>query len=96
MSNREEYLAGTDPDDPHSFLRIESITYDISLAWHLRFFAASNHTYSVQAGDTFDPDTTWRSLADVIAMPTNRTMEIIRPVANDSPKFLRLVTPRMP
>lgn len=96
MSNREEYLAGTDPDDPQSFLRIESISYDNTPAWHVRFFAASNHTYSVQAADAFDPDTTWRSLVDIIAMPTNRTVEIIRPVANASPKFLRLVTPRMP
>ena len=96
VSNREEYLAGTDPDDPKSFLHIENIRYDNTPAWHLQFLAVSNHTYSVQAGDAFNSGAAWRSVADILAMPTNRTVEIIRPVANASPKFLRLVTPRIP
>jgi hypothetical protein len=94
--NREEYLAGTDPDDPQSYLQIESISYDNTPAWHLRFFAASNHTYSVQAGDAFDPGASWHAVADIPAMPTNRMVEIIHPVATASAKFLRLVTPRIP
>ena len=95
-SNREEYLAGTDPDDPQSFLRIESISYDNTPVWRLQFFAASNHTYCVQAGDAFSLDATWRSVADILAMPTNRAVEITRPFVGVSPKFLRLVTPRTP
>jgi hypothetical protein len=96
VNNREEYLVGTDADDPQSFLRIESISYDNTPAWHLRFLAAPNHTYSVQAGDAFNAGAIWRSVADIPAMPTNRTVEIIRPVTNASPQFLRLVTPRTP
>lgn len=96
VSNQEEYLAGTDPDDPQSFLRIESISYDNTSAWHLRFLAASHHTYSVQAGDAFNPGASWRSVADIIAMPTNRTVEITRSLVGVSSKFLRLVTPRAP
>jgi hypothetical protein len=95
-SNREEYLAGTDPDDPQSFLRIESISCDNIPAWRLEFLAVSNHTYSVQAGNTFSSGAVWRSVADVLAMPTNRTVQITRPLVDGSPMFLRLVTPRTP
>jgi hypothetical protein len=94
-SNRDEYLAGTDLDNARSFLRIESIRCDDSPAWHLQFLAASNHTYSVQAGDAFN-GAPWRSVADVVAPPTNRVVEIVRPMTGPPPKFLRLVTPRMP
>jgi hypothetical protein len=62
----------------------------------VQFLAVSNHTYSVQERDALNPQATWRSMADIPAMPTNRTVEIIRPVVDVSPKFFRLATPRMP
>jgi hypothetical protein len=96
ISNGREYLVGTDPSDPRSCLRIESIAHDNTETWRLRFFAASNHTYSVQERDALNPDATWRSAADIPAMPTNRTVEIVRPTFGASSKFLRLVTPRTP
>src|SRR5204863_3786135 len=48
VSNLREYLAGTDPNDPNSVLRINRCAYDQTNGWRLDFVAASNHTYSVQ------------------------------------------------
>ncbi len=93
-SNLEEYRAGTNPNDARSILRIESIRYDNSPAWRLQFIAASNRTYSVQATDALHPD--WHSLADVPAVPTNRVLEIIRPITNSTARFFRIATPRSP
>jgi hypothetical protein len=95
-SNRQEYLAGTDPEDAQSFLHIESIRCDDSPVWRVQFFAASNHTYCVQAADVLHPGANWHSVADVLAMPTNRIVEIVRPITNSTPKFFRVASPRSP
>jgi hypothetical protein len=95
-SNREEYLAGTDPEDAQSFLHIESIRCDDSPAWHVKFFAASNQTYCVQATDALHPGANWHSVADVPAMPAKRIVEIVRPITNSTPGFFRVATPRSP
>jgi hypothetical protein len=49
MSNRAEFLAGTDPTNPSSYLKIDSITADGMAT--LVFGAISNRTYSVQYSD---------------------------------------------
>jgi hypothetical protein len=95
-SNREEYLAGTDPEDARSFLHIENIRCDDSPAWRVQFFAASNHTYCVQATDALHPGANWHSVADVPAMATNRIVEIVRPITNSMLKFFRVASPRSP
>jgi hypothetical protein len=96
VGNRDEYLAGTRPDEAHSLLRIESIRRENALGWRLQFSAASNHTYSVQERDAFEPAAAWRRAADIPAMPTNRSVEIDRSGAGASPRFFRLATPRTP
>lgn len=96
VSNRDEYLAGTDPDDPRSFLRLESIRSQESPAWHLQFIATSNRTYCIQATDALDPGANWYSVADVPALPTNRIVEFVRPITNSAPVFFRIATPRAP
>jgi len=96
-SNLEEYRAGTDPNDANSFLRLESIRYDDSPAWHLQFVAGSNRTYSVQATEAF-PGTgaNWHTVLDVPALPTHRIVELVRPITNSVPAFFRVATPRSP
>ncbi|HTD87316.1 MAG TPA: immunoglobulin domain-containing protein [Candidatus Binatia bacterium] len=95
-SNREEYLAGTDPEDAQSFLHIESIHCDDRPAWHVQFFAASNHTYCVEITDALYPGANWHSVADVPAMPANRIVEIVRPITNSMSRFFRIASPRSP
>jgi hypothetical protein len=98
LTNLQEYLAGTDPLDNQSHLRIESIALTGgSSAISLRFLAASNKTYTiqqrtnVQAGD-------WNRHVDVLASPTNRLVEVFD--TNGPPpsfqRFYRLATPRVP
>jgi YVTN family beta-propeller protein len=85
-TNREEYLAGTDPLNPQSVLKLRLANLSV-----LEFEAISKKTYSVQWHSSLN-DQPWMKLADVIAMPTNRTVVI----TNTGAGFYRLVTPRMP
>jgi YVTN family beta-propeller protein len=98
QSNWQEYIAGTDPFDPRSNLRIESLilggqTHDELL---LSFEAVSNRTYTVQIRDRFDsgPWTRWK---DLVAYPTNRFVTLTNPLpAGTGSRAYRLVTPRAP
>jgi hypothetical protein len=91
MLNWQEYLAGTDPGDALSRLNLQ-VTANAPLS--LSFRAISNHTYSVQVAD--DPGiASWRTFADVVARPTNRTENMIDSTP-PSGRFYRLITPRQP
>lgn len=98
MKNREEYIAGTDPTNALSYLRVENIQSTTSTTQSVRieFNAISNRTYSVlfceQPGSP-----AWSPVTDVVAAPTNRTVQVFdqRPT-NAPPRYYRLVTPRNP
>jgi hypothetical protein len=93
LSNRQEYLAGTDPRDPASFLRITLVDTDFAApAALLSFNAASNKTYSVQYSDALP---TWSKLIDVESEVTNRFMQITDPTPNAESRFYKLVTPAL-
>ena len=97
LTNLQEYLAGTDPNDPNSVLRISRLVYDQTNGWRLNFMAASNHTYSVQAGQRVGNGYSLHSVADIPATQTNRSVEILPPVDGSGDQlFFRLVTPRQP
>jgi DNA-binding beta-propeller fold protein YncE len=94
----DELDAGTNPADPQSYLRIESVMLG-GLAngeLHLGFTAVSNHTYTVQSRDRFDSGP-WSRWVDVVAHPTNRFVTLTNslPGSAESRAF-RLVTPRAP
>jgi CotH kinase protein/Lamin Tail Domain/Immunoglobulin domain/Bacterial TSP3 repeat len=97
LTNAEEYEAGTDPIDPQSFLRIESLAADFESTGTvtIEFQAVTNRTYSLQYRDSLLPGL-WTKLTDVAAAPTNRLVQ-----ATDEPslvvpkRFYRLVTPRL-
>jgi len=88
MSNLNEYLAGTDPQDPNSVFHLDLIT-DTAGNLRLQFQAASNHTYSVQSATGLSG---WTEMTSVPAAPTNRTVNIpIAPIA--AQRCYRLATP---
>jgi hypothetical protein len=89
-TNLEEYQAGTDPTDPASVLRIESIHVGESVT--VEFPAVSNKTYTVQYTDDFNP-IEWLTLADVLPRSSNRTEVVIDPVSRNQ-RHYRVVTPR--
>ena len=92
MSNGAEYIAGTDPTNPLSFLGVSLAAGPLSAV--VSFGAISNRTYTVQFADTLGMSP-WQPLADVIARTTNRVETI--PDLNWTPRrFYRVVTPRQP
>ena len=97
FTNLQEFQIGTDPHDAHSNLQVE-IT--LSAESHarpvtLRFAAAAGHSYTVQCRDAF-PDSVWRKLVDVHALPTSRVAEITQPSAANGTSYYRVVTPQLP
>ena len=92
MSNLAEYLAGTDPTDPNSYLKINSTITPGTGA--VNFAVVSNRTYTVQYTDTL-PGVNWQKLADVISRPSNRVEVFIDPAWTTN-RFYRVVLPRQP
>jgi hypothetical protein len=94
MNNREEFLAGTDPRDPGSFLRIDSIaalTNSVSLG----FTAISNRSYSVLYRDDV-ASAPWQRLTNTLGRTTNRIETILDVRGTNRQRWYRLVTPKAP
>ena len=92
MSNRAEFLAGTDPANGASYLKIDSIS--TSVGARLVFGAISNRTYSVQYSD-LPGSALWFRLADIPARSTNR-IETIPDSGYATNRLYRLATPQQP
>jgi hypothetical protein len=92
-TNVEEYMAGTNPNDPTSYLRINSIAVGGNTS--LQFLAVSNKNYTVQFSDELGQ---WSTLAHVLQItnpPPVRSISITD--SNAAPqRYYRLVTPYQP
>lgn len=93
LSNWEEYVAGTDPTNALSFLRIERVT-NAPLATRIEFLLISNRTYSVEFTDDLSAGE-WFKLADVPARTNTGPASVRDPVAATN-RLYRLVTPAQP
>jgi hypothetical protein len=98
MKNWEEYIAGTDPTNALSYLRVENVWSGATSNQQVRikFNAVANKTYTVLSRDGLGAGS-WNRLADVVAESTDQVVEVPdeRPL-NSPPRFYRLVTPRLP
>ncbi|MBI5385503.1 MAG: lamin tail domain-containing protein [Verrucomicrobia bacterium] len=92
MLNWEENVAGTDPTNAASYLKIEGTNESVRAI--LAFGAVSNRTYTLQFTDQLEPSS-WSNLADVVAQTTNRTERIADPAFHPH-RFYRVVTPQQP
>ena len=92
LSNWQEYVAGTDPTDASSYLKVTVLAADGSAS--VAFGAVSNRTYTVQFTDGLG-EGAWSKLADVGARATNR-VEQIQDASHGTNRFYRVVTPRQP
>jgi Chitobiase/beta-hexosaminidase C-terminal domain/CotH kinase protein/Lamin Tail Domain/Bacterial TSP3 repeat len=92
MTNSQEYIAGTDPQDPLSYLSVDRI--DATGSARVSFQAVSNKTYTVQFRDVVNSGF-WTKLADVAAFSTNRTAVVLDP-DSVSRRFYRIITPQQP
>jgi hypothetical protein len=87
----QEFVAGTDPLDPSSALRLEPLT--ASDAPLLLFSAMSNHTYSLQYKEPTGL-TPWQTLLDLPAQKSNGPVAIPDLQPNSTARVYRVVTPR--
>jgi len=91
-TNGEEYTAGTDPQDPESYLKVDGIESTGSAT--LWFQAMSNKTYTVQYTDSLGSGL-WSKLEDIVARGANRTETVFDPFTG-AERYYRLATPRLP
>jgi len=90
MLNWQEYIAGTDPTNALSYLRVDLTSVPNGAA--IEFLAISNKTYAIEFNDTLHP-AQWSRLAEVPAAATNRLHSLIDSNAALHRAY-RLVTPR--
>ena len=91
MTDLQEYLAGTDPLNPSSALRLQLIHTNSSL---LRFTAIANHSYTIQYNDSLQAGT-WQRLIDITATPSTQIIQV-QDSTPRSGRFYRLHTPQLP
>lgn len=92
MNNSAEYIAGTDPTDASSCLKVTETKSAPGMS--LEFLAISNRTYSVLISAAMG-SSPWQKFADVPAQATNHLITL-SDLAGSTNRFYRLVTPRVP
>jgi YVTN family beta-propeller protein len=96
LTNGQEYRAGTDPRDPQSFFRVESILFAAEdAAIVIQFNAVSNRTYTLQYQSSLTGHA-WTKRADFVALPANRLVSITNAISESAARFYRLITPQTP
>ncbi|HEY0550948.1 MAG TPA: immunoglobulin domain-containing protein [Verrucomicrobiae bacterium] len=93
MSNRDEYIAGTNPTNALSVLKIVLTATNANV---LQFVAQSNISYSAQWRTNLSL-VLWNNLTSITAQPLVRTVQVNTAIAPPaSEKFYRVVTPLVP
>jgi len=94
MSNLQEYLAGTNPLDPQSSLKLRTQGLNPSTGRpQLAFTAVAGVGYTLQFSDNLASGV-WTKLRDFPEDPTTRTVIVNDPgAASSRSRFYRLVTP---
>jgi hypothetical protein len=92
MANWQEYVAGTDPTNALSYLKMDLLT--TSGGATLSFDTVSNRTYTVHYTDALGIGQ-WSKLVDVPAR-TNNSTESVFDLGYTNGRYYRLVTPRQP
>jgi len=93
LTNWQEFLTGTRPNDPGSCLKLSVVATPGGVA--VEFLAASNRTYRLlvhSAPVTAD----WNGLTNIPAHQTNRTIVIPVLPATEQGQYHRVVTPARP
>lgn len=91
LSNLQEYLAGTNPLDRNSVLKLE-VQPTVNGAG-LQFQAISNKSYTIQYLDRLGA-TQWLRFLDVSPAPTNRQIGVTN--QGGPSRFYRIATPQLP
>ena len=92
MNNRAEYLAGTDPTNSLSYLKVEQSVVPGTAA--VQFASISNRTYTIQFTDSLGAGS-WSKLEDILARPTNFVHQVADRAWTTN-RFYRVVLPAQP
>ena len=92
-NNLAEYLADTDPLDPKSYLKIESLRSENN-STVLTFLARSNRTYTVEFKESLSAGQ-WQTLTNVMVQTNSRLETIQDPYPVSNGRLYRLATPAM-
>ncbi len=92
MSNWAEYIAGTNPTNALSYLRVDA--QSVGLGATVSFGAISNRTYTVLFADGLE-GAPWLKLGDFVARTNNR-VEVLNDPAFTTGRYYRVATPRQP
>jgi hypothetical protein len=91
FTNLEEFLAGTDPTDRGSLLKIDAVQAT-QIPIVILFKAIAGKTYTVLSSSNLDGG--WVKVADVSAQPSTAVVSVTDPRATaGATQFYRLVTP---
>jgi hypothetical protein len=91
LTSFKEFIAGTNPTNAASVLRIESFGPSGG-GFALSFTAVSNRAYVVEVLPAL-ADGVWTNLVPVSAAPTNRILWLTNTPATDASRFYRLAIP---
>jgi hypothetical protein len=92
MSNLAEYIAGTNPNNGDSYLKVEQLSLGAGAA--VEFMAVSNKTYTVETTDDLSTGI-WSRLRDIYATSNSGPVTVIDPTFSSN-RFYRLATPKKP
>jgi hypothetical protein len=93
LTNLQEYIAGTDPHDPLSYLKVDQISASANTAL-VQFTAVSNRTYSLVYRSNLSTGA-WLSLTNIDKRTTNHVEKLVVPAASPS-RWYRIATPALP
>jgi hypothetical protein len=80
MSNLQEFLAGTDPTNALSYLKLEPLAWAGASNVLLQFGAVSNRNYTIEFRDSLETGG-WSNLFTIPAVNSNRVMALTNAVA---------------
>ena len=89
MKNGAELTAGTDPNDPTSYLKVDQTS--AQGVFTIQFLARTGRTYTVEYTDALGSGI-WRKLADVAARTSDGVESISDPTGNPG-RYYRIATP---
>jgi len=91
MINRDEYVAGTNPTNALSVLKLFTVDTNVAV---LRFVAQSNISYAVECRTNLT-DAAWTNITNISGQPGVRTVEVNAVLApGSSEQYYRVRTPQ--
>ncbi len=90
MTNLAEYIAGTNPNDGQSYLKVDRLS--LSGGASIEFMAQSNKTYTVEFTDSLTSGT-WNAIRDIYATSNRGPVSVFDPTSAPN-RFYRLSTPK--